>query len=74
MQVSWLVWNWPLASQSLFFVPFACKLHTNQRVLVVQADGGQLSEWTPMYQPSREEAEADRMAAFEARVPHGELA
>ncbi|KAG1660248.1 hypothetical protein FOA52_007645 [Chlamydomonas sp. UWO 241] len=37
----------------------------------MQADGGQLSEWTAMYNPSKDEAEAHRAAAFEARKPHG---
>lgn len=32
-----------------------------------------VAEWQPMYQPSREQAEADRAAAYEAQVPHGEL-
>lgn len=41
---------------------------------VLQSDGGQLSEWQPMYQPSREQAEADRAAAYEAGVPHGYVA
>ncbi|KAF6264124.1 hypothetical protein COO60DRAFT_1634562 [Scenedesmus sp. NREL 46B-D3] len=41
---------------------------------VLQSDGGQLSEWQPMYQPSREQAEADRAAAYEAGVPHGYIA
>ncbi|KAG2497485.1 hypothetical protein HYH03_004638 [Edaphochlamys debaryana] len=43
-------------------------------VPVVQADGGQLSEWEPMYAPSREQAEADRARAYEAGVPHGYVA
>ncbi|KXZ47771.1 hypothetical protein GPECTOR_33g653 [Gonium pectorale] len=38
---------------------------------VVQPDGGQLSEWQPMYAPSREQAEADRAKAYEEGVPHG---
>jgi hypothetical protein len=30
------------------------------------------AEWQPMYAPSREQAEADRAAAYAAGVPHGE--
>ncbi|KAF8060592.1 ubiquitin [Scenedesmus sp. PABB004] len=41
---------------------------------LVQADGGQLSEWQPMYQPSRDQAQADRAAAYAAGVPHGFVA
>ncbi len=41
---------------------------------VVQADGGQLSEWRPMYAPTAEQAEADRRAAYAAGVPHGFVA
>eukprot|EP00955_Chlamydomonas_euryale_P054468 355827-Chlamydomonas_euryale.AAC.11 len=37
----------------------------------MQSDGGQLSEWTAMYEPSKEQAEADRAAAYEKGVPHG---
>lgn len=40
-------------------------------VPAIQADGGQLSEWTSMYNPSREEAERDRELAFQKRIPHG---
>jgi hypothetical protein len=29
------------------------------------------AEWQPMYNPSKEQAEADRRAAYEAGVPHG---
>ncbi|PNW79639.1 hypothetical protein CHLRE_08g361100v5 [Chlamydomonas reinhardtii] len=43
-------------------------------VPVLQPDGGQLSEWEPMYAPSKEQAEADRAAAYAAGVPHGYLA
>jgi len=35
------------------------------------ADGGILSNWQPMYEPSTVKADADRLAAFEADVPHG---
>ncbi|KAK9832968.1 hypothetical protein WJX74_003142 [Apatococcus lobatus] len=38
---------------------------------ILQADGGQLSEWEPMYQPSPEQAEEDRRLAYESGVPHG---
>ena len=38
---------------------------------VVQADGGVLSRWEPMYAPTPEQAAADRKAAYEAGVPHG---
>eukprot|EP00198_Chlamydomonas_reinhardtii_P006751 XP_001696087.1 predicted protein [Chlamydomonas reinhardtii] len=31
-------------------------------------------EWEPMYAPSKEQAEADRAAAYAAGVPHGYLA
>ncbi|GLC42997.1 hypothetical protein PLESTM_001411000 [Pleodorina starrii] len=41
---------------------------------VVQADGGQLSEWQPMYAPSREQAEEDRARAYAEGVPHGYVA
>ncbi|KAI8471917.1 MAG: hypothetical protein J3K34DRAFT_415633 [Monoraphidium minutum] len=41
---------------------------------VMQPDGGQLSEWAPMYAPSKEQAEEDRQRAYEARVPHGYVA
>lgn len=30
------------------------------------------TEWTSMYNPSREEAERDREEAFKSGVPHGE--
>ena len=35
------------------------------------ADGGVLSNWKPQYEPSTVKADADRLAAFEAGVPHG---
>ncbi|GBF99372.1 hypothetical protein Rsub_12176 [Raphidocelis subcapitata] len=38
---------------------------------VMQADGGQLSEWQPMYAPTKEQAEEDRRAAYQRGVPHG---
>ena len=31
------------------------------------------ADWKAMYQPSAEQAEKDRMAAYEAGVPHGEF-
>jgi hypothetical protein len=31
-------------------------------------------EWKPMYQPTPEQAEADRRAAYESGVPHGYVA
>eukprot|EP00798_Chlamydomonas_sp_ICE-L_P002037 gene2037-18213_t len=37
----------------------------------IQQDGGQLSEWMPMYNPSKEKAEEDRAKAYESKVPHG---
>eukprot|EP00210_Caulerpa_lentillifera_P005819 g5565.t1 len=41
---------------------------------IMQADGGQLSEWEPMYNPSADQAEKDREAAFEKGIPHGFVA
>merc|ERR1711981_1290205 len=38
---------------------------------VVQPDGGQLSEWKPLYQPTKEQEEEDRKKAYESGVPHG---
>ncbi|KDD76234.1 hypothetical protein H632_c305p0 [Helicosporidium sp. ATCC 50920] len=38
---------------------------------VMQADGGQLSEWKPMYNPTAEQAEKDRAAAYASGIPHG---
>jgi len=38
---------------------------------VMQADGGQLSEWMPMYNPTNEQAEADRQKAYDTGIPHG---
>ena len=35
------------------------------------ADGGILSNWEPMYEPSTIKADADRLVAFESGVPHG---
>eukprot|EP00889_Picochlorum_renovo_P000475 jgi/Picre1/27505/NNA_000472.t1 len=43
-------------------------------VPVMQADGGQLSEWKPMYNPTNEQAEADRQKAYETGIPHGYVA
>ncbi|GMH32680.1 hypothetical protein BSKO_00514 [Bryopsis sp. KO-2023] len=43
-------------------------------VPIMQADGGQLSEWQPMYNPSPEQAEIDRQKAYECGVPHGYVA
>ena len=31
-----------------------------------------LAEWKPMYQPTPEQAEKDRRAAYESGVPHGQ--
>eukprot|EP00775_Hariotina_reticulata_P008823 gene8823-9002_t len=41
---------------------------------VLQSDGGQLSEWQPLYAPTRDQAETDRAAAYAAGVPHGYIA
>ncbi|KAK9868405.1 hypothetical protein WJX84_002515 [Apatococcus fuscideae] len=38
---------------------------------ILQPDGGQLSEWEPMYQPTHEQAEEDRKLAYKRGVPHG---
>ncbi|WZN58590.1 ubiquitin-like domain-containing protein [Chloropicon roscoffensis] len=38
---------------------------------VVQPDGGQLSDWKPLYQPSQEQEAEDRRKAYESGVPHG---
>ncbi|KAL0023269.1 hypothetical protein WJX77_001673 [Trebouxia sp. C0004] len=38
---------------------------------IMQSDGGQLSDWKAMYQPTAEQADKDRLAAYEAGVPHG---
>lgn len=38
---------------------------------VIQPDGGQLSDWKPLYQPSKEQEEIDRKNAYESGVPHG---
>ncbi|KAK9823441.1 hypothetical protein WJX72_002787 [[Myrmecia] bisecta] len=54
--------NYPFYSDDEKYVP------------IMQADGGQLSEWKPMYNPSPEQAEIDRKAAYEAGVPHGYVA
>eukprot|EP00879_Flechtneria_rotunda_P010795 GHRR01011280.1.p1 GENE.GHRR01011280.1~~GHRR01011280.1.p1 ORF type:complete len:213 (+),score=48.92 GHRR01011280.1:992-1630(+) len=54
--------NYPFYNQDEVYTP------------VLQSDGGQLSEWQPMYAPSREQAEADRAAAYAAGVPHGYVA
>ncbi|GAB4820460.1 hypothetical protein N2152v2_007506 [Parachlorella kessleri] len=51
--------NYPFYSEEEKYVP------------VVQADGGQLSEWKPMYHPTAEQAEIDRKKAYETGVPHG---
>jgi len=40
---------------------------------VVQADGGILSNWEPMYNPTPEQAEIDRKKAYETGIPHGYL-
>ncbi|KAK2079390.1 hypothetical protein QBZ16_003081 [Prototheca wickerhamii] len=54
--------NYPFYSEDEKYVP------------IVQADGGQLSEWKPMYNPTAEQAGKDRQAAYEAGVPHGFVA
>ena len=54
--------NYPFYSDEEKYIP------------VMQADGGQLSEWTPMYNPTNEQAEADRQRAYETKVPHGYVA
>ena len=54
--------NYPFYSDEEKYVP------------VMQADGGQLSEWKPMYNPTAEQAEADRKKAYETGVPHGFVA
>ncbi|KAI3435551.1 hypothetical protein D9Q98_001616 [Chlorella vulgaris] len=54
--------NYPFYNEDEKYVP------------MMQADGGQLSEWKPMYQPTPEQAEADRRAAYESGVPHGYVA
>ncbi|KAL6775802.1 hypothetical protein ACKKBG_A18550 [Auxenochlorella protothecoides x Auxenochlorella symbiontica] len=54
--------NYPFYSEDEKYVP------------IMQADGGQLSEWKPMYNPTAEQAEKDRKAAYESGVPHGFVA
>jgi hypothetical protein len=54
--------NYPFYNEDEKYVP------------VMQADGGQLSEWKPMYHPTAEQAEADRRHAYETGVPHGYVA
>ena len=54
--------NYPFYNEDEKYVP------------VMQADGGQLSEWKPMYHPTAEQAEADRKQAYETGVPHGFVA
>jgi len=51
--------NYPFYNEEEKYVP------------VVQPDGGQLSEWKPLYQPSKEQEEEDRKTAYETGVPHG---
>lgn len=62
-------------------MPFFCVCHwpvlrcraSMQRVsLLPHAAPAVAAEWQPMYAPSREQAEADRAAAYAAGVPHGE--
>ena len=38
---------------------------------IIFKDGGQYADWRPLYQPSPEQEEADRQAAYESGVPHG---
>lgn len=40
-------------------------------VPVIQPDGGQLSDWKALYQPTKEQEDADRARAYETGVPHG---
>eukprot|EP00877_Chromochloris_zofingiensis_P002825 jgi/Chrzof1/12543/UNPLg00494.t1 len=54
--------NYPFYSEDEVYTP------------VLQPDGGQLSEWMPMYAPTKEQAVADRAAAYEAKIPHGYVA
>eukprot|EP01026_Neomeris_dumetosa_P042555 TRINITY_DN3550_c1_g1_i7.p3 TRINITY_DN3550_c1_g1~~TRINITY_DN3550_c1_g1_i7.p3 ORF type:complete len:211 (-),score=20.58 TRINITY_DN3550_c1_g1_i7:207-839(-) len=54
--------NYPFYSEEEKYVP------------VMQTDGGQLSEWEPMYNPSPEQAEEDRRKAYETGIPHGYVA
>merc|ERR1711933_568131 len=51
--------NYPFSTEEEKYVP------------VVQPDGGQLSDWKPLYQPSKEVEEEDRRKAYETGVPHG---
>lgn len=32
------------------------------------------AEWSPLYNPSKEEAERDRLAAYASKLPHGYVA
>ena len=45
--------------------------YTFRYVPIIQADGGVLSDWKPMYDPTPEQADIDRKIAFETGVPHG---
>ncbi|MEW5307332.1 MAG: hypothetical protein WDW36_009737 [Sanguina aurantia] len=54
--------NYPFYSDTARYTP------------LVQSDGGQLSEWKPMYAPSKELAEEHRAAAYASGVPHGYVA
>ena len=38
---------------------------------LVQSDGGVLSDWKELYNPTPEQAEEDRQKAYESGVPHG---
>ena len=38
---------------------------------LVQSDGGVLSDWKELYNPTPEQAEEDRQRAYESGVPHG---
>merc|ERR1719335_189348 len=40
---------------------------------IIFKDGGQYADWRPLYQPTPEQEEADRRAAYESGVPHGYL-
>ncbi|KAL6752517.1 hypothetical protein V8C86DRAFT_2753333 [Haematococcus lacustris] len=54
--------------------PYPFYSETERYLPILQGDGGQLSEWQPMYNPSKEQADADREAAFASGVPHGYVA
>ena len=51
--------NYPFFTEDEKYVP------------IIQADGGVLSDWNPMYDPTPEQADKDRRIAYETGVPHG---